>query len=338
MKKSKDNITISLVYYTFSPFVKNDLEILQKYFDTAPVSWNGKKDIPKIAKAVLKSDLTFSWFATDHAAITVFFSKIFRKKSIVVVGGGDVAYVPEINYGQFTLSWHKRMLTKFALKYANKVLVVDPSLKKDAIKNAKINGENIDYLPTGYDLQFWKPDNSKKKDIVLSVAFAKDIRRVKLKGFETFVKSAKYFSEKFIIVGISGEAKKYLESISPKNVEIVGRLTKEELLSYYQKAKVYCQLSIREGLPNTLCEAMLCNCIPVGTDIPGIRRVIGDNGFFVTYGNEEKTVEAIKKALRAKNELGKNARKRVAKMFPLDKREKELVEIINGLEKKCKYQ
>ena len=78
-----------------STFVKKDLEILQKHFEVIPIRWHGKRDLLKIAVGVLKSDLTFSWFVGDCAAVAVFFSKIFRKKSVVITGGGDIACVPE---------------------------------------------------------------------------------------------------------------------------------------------------------------------------------------------------------------------------------------------------
>ena len=35
------------------------------------------------------------------------------KKSVVFRGGYDVACEPEINYGQYTLAWHKRMYAVF---------------------------------------------------------------------------------------------------------------------------------------------------------------------------------------------------------------------------------
>ena len=38
-------------------------------------------------------------------------------------------------------------------------------------------------------------------------------------------------------------------------------MPQEKLIPYYQKAKVYCQLSMREGLPNALCEALLVGLV-----------------------------------------------------------------------------
>src|SRR5690606_39307412 len=50
----------------------------------------------------------------------------------------------------------------------------------------------------------------------------------------------------------------------PENVTIVGPRPREALPAEYGAASVYLQLSRSEGLPNVLCEAMACGCIPVG--------------------------------------------------------------------------
>ena len=77
---------------------------------------------------------------------------------------------------------------------------------------------------------------------------------------------------------------------------------------------------------------MLCECIPVGTKCYGIATAIGDAGFYVPYGDPKATADAIKKGLAATDELGKKARERIKTMFPVEKREKELIKIIRGFE------
>jgi len=333
MKKSKDKKKILFIHCTFSSFIVKDLEILKKHFKVKNIKWSGKRGILKIGFNVIKSNITYSWFAGDHAFITVLFSKLFRKKSIVIIGGGDVAYVPELNYGQFTLKWHKRFLTKFALKHATIVLAVDPSLKADAIKNAKVDGKNIKYLPTGYNPDYWKP-NGKKEDIVLTVGGVVE-SIVKRKGFDTFVKAAGYIPNvKFVVIGkYIDDSIDMLKKIAPSNVVFTGFVSDEELLEWYQKAKVYCQLSRYEGLPNALCEAMLCECVPVGTKYCGIPTGIGDTGFYVPFGAEKEAADGIKKALEHP-ELGKKARERIKTKFPFKLRETELIKIISEMYQK----
>jgi len=331
-KKSR----ILFIYWPFTSFIQNDLELLRKYFEVKPLQLRGKNlrglfwFTLRIFKDILQTDVTFSWFADLHAAIAVLFSKIFHKKSIVVVAGYDVAKIPELNYG-LALNPIVAPIVKFTIEKADKVLVVDAALKKDAMKNIGANGNNIQILPTGFDHRKFKPEGE-KENLVITVSTGDNWRRVQLKGLDTFVKSAKFLSVvKFLIIGIQKEALKKLKTIAPSNVEFINQIPQDRLISYYQKAKVYCQLSLREGLPTALCEAMLCECVPVGTFVQGVKTVItNDVGFFVPYGDHEATVKAIKKA---SNSLGKGkfARERIKNLFPIENREKELVRIIHSL-------
>ena len=244
----------------------------------------------------------------------------------------DAANIPEIDYGRFTQGFFKRKMTIFALKHATKVLVVDPSLKDDVIKNARIDGENIEYVPTGYDPEYWKP-TGKKDNIIITVGGIVD-SVVKRKGFKTFIKAAERIPDsKFVIVGKHIDSSiDELKDISKNNVEFTGFVSDEELLRWYQKSKVYCQLSRYEGLPNALCEAMLCECIPVGTKNCGIPTAIGNTGFYVPYNDVKETANAINKALKNQN-LGKKARNRIKTQFPISLREKKLIDIILNITK-----
>jgi len=317
-------------------FIKNDCESLKNIFEiniTDPPKTIAKwlKFIIILSKNVRKSDLTYCWFAGWHSAFAVFFSMLFGKKSIVIVGGWDAAYLPELNYGAF-MSFKNRIPVKFVYKHVDRILVVAPFLKDDIVRNAKIKGENIECIPTGYNIDYWKP-KGKKDEIVLTVALASDIQRVKLKGLDTFVRAAKHIKDvKFIVIGVRGEAKKYLESFAPKNnVELIESLPQNKILRYYQKAKVFCLLSFREGLPNVLCESMLCECIPIGTKINGVKAAIGDTGFYVDYGNEKETADIIKKALSQEDDVGKEARERIKKLFNNEKREEGLQRLVSKM-------
>lgn len=317
---------ILFVYTNLSSFVKADLEILQRHFDVKPIKYNGTRSIFKLFRGVLWADVTFSWFADIHAFYAVRFSKMLGKKSIVVVGGYDVAKVPEINYG-LLLSPKSARRVKYVLENADLVLTVDNSLKIDAINNAEVDGKNIMTLPTGYDPNKWK-FNGRKEDLVITVGYV-NWSVMKRKGFEIFVKSAEYLPNiKFVLIGKHlDNSVNHLKSIAPQNVEFTGFVSDEELLKWYQRAKVYCQISRYEGLPNALCEAMLCECVPVGTKYCGIPTAIGDTGFYVPYGDPEATAEAIEKAL--KSDKGKAARERIKTIFPIERRERELVKTIN---------
>jgi glycosyltransferase involved in cell wall biosynthesis len=322
-----------------SPFVENDLILLKNHFNVKVVNFTLRKMAPlkslvslvKVFIGILWSDITFSWFATKHAYYSLLISKALGKKSVVVVGGYEVAKEPKFNYG-LLINSISAFEVKYVINNATKILFVDKGLKIDAEKNLNIKINNFEVIPTGYNYQEFKPEGI-KENLILTVAVGNDWNRVKIKGIDVFIDSAKYLPDKrFMIIGLNKQITTRLKSFAPLNVEFKEALNKNELIKYYQKAKVYCQLSLREGLPNAICEAMLCECVPVGAYVQGVTTAIGKTGFYVPYGDSEATAAAIKKAL--KSNKGKEARDRVKRLFPIEKREKKLINIIDGLIKK----
>jgi hypothetical protein len=51
---------------------------------------------------------------------------------------------------------------------------------------------------------------------------------------------------------------------------LVAYAPRDELLGGHQRSKVLSAVNYR-GLPNSLCEAMLCGCVPVGTRLENQR-------------------------------------------------------------------
>lgn len=315
---------ISFIYYNqMSSFIKTDYEILKTLDVVDNVSYKGIKDAPKLFKSIWKGKASYSWFAGGHAALAVLFSKMLGKKSIVVLGGYEVANCPQINYGA-ALNQKSAFFARFALKYADKVLSVDESLKEEAMVEYGLDGDNIEILPTGYDPEYFKPEE-KKEGTVLTVAPTSAYLR---KGLDLFFAVARKLPEyKFVVAGKkTSDFQDGFGWIIAPNVKFTGWITDKDLLKYYQRAKVYCQLSYHEGLPNALCEAMLCECVPVGTLRNGIPKAIGDTGYTIKVGDVENTVKAVCLAMISD---GKYARERIKERFPLENRRKRLYEIFN---------
>ena len=328
-KKAK----ILFVRTSKSSFIQKDIELLRKYFDVKIIDFVLSREnlkstfiTPfKIFTGVLWADLTFSWFAGTHAFWAVRLSKIFRKKSIVVVGGYEVAKVPEIGYGAMSNPRSARIV-KYVLENADKVLAVSEFNKKEIVKYT--NSKNVELLYNGVDCNKFKP-KGEKEDLVITAGNPTK-NTCKLKGIDTFVKASLAFSElKFVVIGnYDVDIRNCLKQIAP-NVEFTGAISHEGVISWSKKAKVYCQLSYRESFGMSLAEAMSCECVPVVTHNAALPEVVGDTGFYVPYGDPKATAEAIKKALNSNK--GKEARERIENMFPIERREQDLIRIIEKI-------
>lgn len=328
----KENVKKIFVIYLaprkMVSFVKKDYETLQKRYNTKAYCYTGWKrgvlDIPRILYGVLNSNVNISWFAYSQSYYAVLFSKVFKKKSIVIIGGFDVA--EEETHNKKIHSKIKKQLG-YSLDNADVLLAVSERIKNKAMQYTK--RDDIKVIYHGFDYEYFKP-GGEKEDIAITIGY---VRKDYLwrKGHEVFVNAAKYLPEvRFVLIGKHlDESIDYLKSIATPNVEFTGWVSDEELFEYMQKAKVYAQVSAHEGFGLSLAEAMLCECVPVVTDRGAIPEVVGDAGFYVPFGDAKATAETIKKAL--KSDDGKKARDRIKTLFPLEKREKELIDIVEGL-------
>jgi len=321
---AEDKLKIAFIYYFYSSFIKQDYKILSKHFDVMEVNYRNIWDIFKILKGILKSDLCFSWFVGGHTFLAVLFSIIFRKKSIIVAGGGEVA-----PYMQSTLGWHKKIYMKFALKYADLVLPVSEIIS-DEILRWWVEPKRMEVVYNGIDVEVFKPLQEKENNLVITVGNV-DWWNLKRKGIEMFVRSAKFIPEgHFVVIGKNrDDSIDRLNSIATPNVEFTGFVSDRELIRWYQKSKVVCQLSYYESFGMAPAEGMACGCVPVVTDKGALPEVVGDTGFYVPYGDPKATAEAIEKALNSNK--GKEARERVKSMFPIEGRAEKLIELINEL-------
>jgi glycosyltransferase involved in cell wall biosynthesis len=256
----------------------------------------------------------------------VLISKLLRKRSAVVVGGYDVAFEPDISYGQYTLGRHKRVYSDFVLGNADIVLPVSEFTKSEVLARAK--PKRVQVLYPGIDTDRFQPAGE-KEDLVMTVASGSG-RIIKLKGLNAFIGAAALLPQvRFLIVGLSDQDREELQSRSTENVSLFGYVSREELLAFYQKARVYCQLSYRESFGMALAEAMACGCVPVVTERGAISEVVGDAGYYVPFGSAKATAEAIEKALSSKKGIG--SRKRVEERFSLRRREKALQSLLKSL-------
>ncbi|MEM1540594.1 MAG: glycosyltransferase family 4 protein [Candidatus Bathyarchaeia archaeon] len=305
------------------------MEILKRHFAVKELripTFRNPLNIFKLLFLIARVDLVYTWFAGTNAFFSVLFSKLLGKKSLVIVGGYDAAYVPEIGYGSL-LSPLERVKVKFVLRRASIVLPVSKSTAMEMLRVAKPKKFEIVY--NGVDVERFKP-LSKKEDLVITVANITE-STIRKKGLEVFVKTAAFLPEiRFVLIGKYDNSVQQLSRIAGPNVVFTGYLSGETLLNYYRRAKVYCQLSAHESFGVALAEAMACGCIPIVTKRYALPEVVGDTGFYVPYNDPKATAKAIKKALKSKDK-GEKARERIQRKFSIKTREEKLVEEIVNL-------
>ncbi len=312
-----------------SSFVQLDASILAAEYNVEALSFNTLRS-PKFLWAFLTVGMKFAkgqvsvvlmWFSVPHLApVIVFLSKIFRVRSVVITGGYDIAYVPAIGWGEMG-SWWKRTLQRYSLRRVDRVLPFSDFSRADTVRYApeKITST----LYPGIDLTRFFPSGG-KEDLIITTCNIVNRHTIIQKGLEVFARCASALPEySFVIIGQvdshDGLAAELVQKASKNLLFTREYVSNDELLQFYQRARVYVQASAHEGFGIACAEAMACGCLPVGTLNTSLPEVIGDAGYLVPFGDIPATVNAIRSAMTSNN--GKaDPRKRITQNFSIERR------------------
>jgi glycosyltransferase involved in cell wall biosynthesis len=348
--------TIFFTTPAISTFVQTDIDILSKHYNLRLFIFNPSKKwltpwfLVKQFIALLtarKTSMYICKFPGYLSLLPVIFGKIRRLPVLLIAAGTESASIPAIGYGNF----NKRLLghaTSFSFRGATHITPVHRSLmrqeytyiatehKEQGIyhfcKGLKTPFTEIFY---GFDSGKWQPSTQKRLPAsIATIASGFDQEVVFLrKGIDLIFAAARNVPEfTFTVIGAANPA--MLKDV-PSNVRLLPKMDQKSLSEILQTHEYYAQISMFEGFPNSLCEAMLCGCVPIGSNVSAIPEIIDKTGFVL----RKKSVEDLVSMIRNLNtidvsELSHSARKRVMDNYNLETREKKLHTLIGQLLKR----
>lgn len=339
-KMNKQTSKVLFVHSGFTPFVKTDYEILQSKFKVVDyqfkqfkTTYDGLKALGKQLSFMLfnvwKYDLVFCWFAGYHTMIPLFFARLFSKKSIIVVGGYDVARIRAYHYGSFS-NKARGFFTKYSL--SNSTLNVCVSHYVERRLKAITRNVNSKVIYNCFDLEEKKGTFPEaEKPTILTVGLVNDAQKFLIKGFDTFIAVARKLPQyEFVIVGLDKEKLKEKIGQPIPNLKIVKKIPHKELTQYYEKSSIYCQVSRVESFGVALVESMVFECYPMVTDAGALKEVIGNTGTVVKR-NAEKIAVEIKEVIETDAGTSVKAKHRAKNLFNKYKRHIELIKAVDGV-------
>lgn len=350
MRKQKN---VLVFYNHLSSFIKKDLQILSEEFNVkshdflpkkkwqTPFSFSAQKLF--LLRYIWSADLIVVQFAGYHSFLPALWAKVFGKPCLIISGGTDAHYFPKIGYG----NWQKKFLswfTKASFQWCSHIAPKHKSLmqcdynydKQEPAQQgiyARLPQLKVPFteITNGYDTVKWHCTKTKKKNTFITVSGAWEYSfQQQLKGIDLILEVASMFPDcEFIILGVDNQSR--IQTQSAK-VKILHAVKNEELIDIFSECEFYLQLSMAEGFPNSLCEAMLCECTPIGSNVFSIPEIIGDSGFVLQNRNVDELRRLIQQALNAdKNVLKKKAQLRIAENYTLEKRKEKLLSLCRSL-------
>lgn len=340
-------------------FVRVDVEALEELFVVKSFVLNPRKSTFYFVGRLLAmiwfilahlrgSVAIVTWFVDYHAALLVFIGKCFGKKVIIFAGGQEAICYPELKKGVFcgkfrgqcaayaiNNAWH--LIPNHGSLLFHENFYYDPSGKKDGFQHYIQNFRtSYTIIPNGIDQRtfFRDPSIEKERNLVLTVATMHNSSDFINKGLDLLIEVARQTPElAFVIIGMKEKLREWAETSyrlsALTNLTVLGVCPQSQLFTWYNKASVYVQASITEGMPNTLGEAMLCECVPVGSNVNGIPDAIGQTGVIVYHRSADELGAAIRQALTM--HTGMAARAHVLSAYTKEKRKMLVQNLFNKL-------
>ncbi|MFM2156048.1 MAG: hypothetical protein RL516_797 [Bacteroidota bacterium] len=339
-----------------SSFVNKDITILSEIDEVKVFAFHSDKKWKTpfllikqklfILRHLFSTQLYVAQFAGYHGFLPGLFARLTRTNFLVVAGGTDCVSFPAIGYGNFNKSL-LGLFTKLSFRLATHVSPKHQSLieydyhyDKSIPTHQGIKAFVSNYktpttvIANGYnDKSFFCSSDKKKKSFITVTGGLEFSFQQQLKGIDLILKVAKEFPDcEFTIVGVPSFVKL---PITSANVKTIPPTKNSELQKLYSENQFYLQLSMAEGFPNALCESMLCECVPIVSNVFSMPEIVESSGFILKERNVELLKELIQTAiLTTDNELdsrGELAREIISEKYSLKNRREKLIAVVKGL-------
>jgi glycosyltransferase involved in cell wall biosynthesis len=244
-------------------FVTLDLALLRERYQVTELFLERRLLNPlSILAQVQRHDLVFAWFASWHSFFPLLFANVLRKPSLLVIGGYDLANMPEIGYGH-QRGGLKKWVACLTMRLATCLMTNSYYSQKEAERNAGVPKQRIQVVYHGVPDPLGELPLGSRAPMALTVGNL-DRSNLRRKGHELFVLAARLVPDvEFVLAGAwKDDAVEYLRTISSPNVAFTGWVDDKTLLDYYRSASVYVQASAHEGFGLAVAEAMLADASP----------------------------------------------------------------------------
>lgn len=207
----------------------------------------------------------------------------------------------------------------WALRNSSRVICLTEADAR-AVMGLGVPRDKIRVIPIAVDTGFFKPMPSKRRNIVWVGRFVPE------KDVETLVRAVAVLQRShqvcLTLVGDGPLRTRVMALVRrlgiSQEVTFLHEATRSEVAKILAQSQIFVLPSRREGLPTTLLEAMASANTILASDLPMLREVLDEAGFYFTPGDHQELAYKLKQALNNPElamRLGREARATVQERF-----------------------
>jgi glycosyltransferase involved in cell wall biosynthesis len=274
------------------------------------------------------------YFSMPCGPIGLWIKMLFNKPYVISLRGGDV---PTITSSVNWLHYLLKPLRKTILKKSLAIVANSQGLKAIA---EQVDPYPVKIIPNGVDTKFFCPEVHQND--IFNFLFVGRFQPQKNLFFllDQLNQLKKFVTIPFIchLVG-DGQLKAMLQEYAVKLqlnslLSWHGWLNKEQLRELYQRTDCFLNLSLYEGMPNVILEAMACGLPVIASHVIGNTEVVrpGITGYLVDLQKPEEIQQALHTLLTHREQarqFGQAGREGVVKEFSWAKVASEYVNLFS---------
>lgn len=186
-----------------------------------------------------------------------------------------------------------------AYRFAEHVIAVSPSTAASLMADSGVSKSKLSVIPPGVDTTWLNPGGDEPRTTILFVG-----RLVPSKGVQYFVAMFRRLAAEYpdLDAEICGDGVLLHAALGAAErfkgrLRVLGRVTDEELLAAYRRAKLLIMPSRYEGLGLTAVEAMACGTPVVGTEVAGLKDLADSGVTLVPRDDQPRLRQAVQALL-----------------------------------------
>jgi len=214
-------------------------------------------------------DLLHAFWTFPQGTMAVTAGKLLRSPVVVSIGGGELVWLPTIQYGGMK-SFRSRLTMSATLRIAQ--AVSGPSTY--VVRNAAKTRHDIQWIPTGVDTTIFRGSTERSSGPPWHLLQVAGLNQVK--DQETLLNAVRQVAHvcPHIVVdcigvdALHGRVQALARNLGiAKIVRFHGVLTVDEIVPFYRNAHLFLQSSLHESMGAAVLEAASSGVPTVGTDV-----------------------------------------------------------------------